>query len=567
MDIRIYPFDGGEILRRKKSLKRQLSERDGLLEKRVAVLSGSTVGDVKDVLEIFLLHFGIKPQFYVGQFNRFYEEILFENRALADFKPDLIYIHTTTRNLSDPALMDKLQAMWAKIEADYACAVVQNNFELPAPDMAIDAQQTGALNLRLADYARAHSDFHVNDIQRLSAAFGLNDWFDPQDYFLYKYAMSVRAIPALCHHLAVIVKTMYGKNQKCLVLDLDNTLWGGVVGDQGVMGIELGMETAAGEAYVAFQRYVKRLHERGIILAVCSKNEERVAREAFSNPNMVLRLEDIAVFCANWESKAENLRRIAAQLNILPESMVFVDDNPAERTLVSQMLPEVRVVDENSVTAFARHIEEAGYFYNAGVSEDDKKRNDYYAADAVRNATKSAYADYGNYLRSLEMTCAIHPFEAAHFERITQLINKTNQFNLTTRRYSRSEVEKIASDPSYVARYATLDDKFGGNGIVSVLIGEIAEEALHIRLWVMSCRVFKRDLELAIFDRLVELCRSQNLTRIVGYYFKTEKNGYVENLLSDLSFNRTGEDSWTFDLTTDYRRKNQYIEWKEGTDE
>jgi FkbH-like protein len=559
MNIIDYPFDSDEILKKKKSLKRWFLSLDNLIEKRIAILSGSTIGDIKDVLEVFLLNFGIKPLFYIGQYNRFYEDAVFENQKLSDFKPELIFVHTSARNFSDSAIWDKLQAVWAKIRENFSIPIIQNNFELPSRCFVSDIRRINGLNIQIADCAKQNKDFYINDIQYLSACFGLDKWFDEQDYFLYKYAFSVKAIPLFCYNVAKIIKSMYGKNQKCLVLDLDNTLWGGAAGETGPLGIELGVETALGEAYLNFQRYVKTLHDKGVVLAICSKNDERIAKEAFSNPNMILRLDDIAVFSANWDSKAENIIKIANQLNILPESIVFIDDNPAERELVRQALSEVKIPEAGSVIDFIRYIEGAGYFYTASISNDDKMRNEYYAGDAKRKEAKSAFVDYGEYLRSLQMSSKILPFDSSHLDRITQLINKTNQFNLTTKRYSQSEIGKIAGDSNYITLYATLDDKFGGNGIVSVLIGEIAEKVLRIRLWVMSCRVFKRDLELAVFDSLVDVCKNKNLEKIAGYYFKTEKNGYVSRLFDDLGFNQVTDEMWVFDLTLDYQCKNKYI--------
>ena len=559
MNIIDYPFTNGEILKRKKSLKRKLLEQKGLLEKRIAILSSSTIGDIKDVLELFLLNFGIKPHFYVGQYNRMYEDIMFENQELTDFNPELIYIHTSTRGLSDDEMWNKLQFIWTKIKNDYFCPIIQNNFELPAYGFDFDIQQINSLNVQILDYAKKNTDFYVNDVQHLSAYFGLDKWFCEQDYYLYKYSLSVTAIPFLCHNIAKIIKSIYGKNQKCLVLDLDNTLWGGVVGDVGVMGITLGMETALGEAYLTFQRYIKTLHDKGIILTICSKNDENIAKEAFNNPNMVLQLEDITFFCANWDNKAENILKIAEHLNIFPESMVFIDDNPVERELVRQVLPDVHVPEVNSVIDFIPHIESKGYFYVTNMSSDDAKRNEYYASDTKRSEFKSTFVDYGEYLGSLQMSSEMRSFSSVHLDRITQLINKTNQFNLTTKRYSQSEVEKVTVDPDFITLYATLDDKFGSNGIVSALIGEKSEKTLHIRLWVMSCRVFRRDLEFAIFDHLVEICKEKNLEKIVGYYFKTEKNGYVTDLFDNLGFTKIKNDVFEFTVTPEYQHKNKYI--------
>jgi len=567
MDTINYLFDSTEILKKRRILKRQLLEQNKhFLEKRIAILSGSTIGDIKDVLELFLLSFGIKPHFFVGQYNRFYEDIMFDNKEIIDFKPDIIYMHTSARNLSDTSLPEKLKAVWEKIRESYGCSIIQNNFEL-MPYAAIDKnRQINALNIQLEDYANELSNFYVNDMQRLAACVGLDNWFNEQDYYLYKYTFSVTAIPFVCYNIAKIIKSLYGKNQKCIVLDLDNTLWGGVVGDVGTLGIALGPETALGEAYVAFQKYVKNLYREGIILAVCSKNDEKIAKEAFRNPYMVLRLDDIAVFCANWNSKAENILYISEQLNILPESIVFIDDNPAEREMVRQSLPEVKVPEVSDVSDFIWHIEKAGYFYATSVSDDDKKRNDYYAADAKRKDAKQSYIDYSEYLRSLHMSSVIKSFNAEALERITQLINKTNQFNLTTKRYSQSDLDKIAFDNRFITLFATLDDKFGTNGIVSALIGEIIEDSLHICLWVMSCRVFKRDLELAIFDSLVDICSKKGLGNLVGYYYQTEKNGYVSGLFDDLGFNKTAADTWEFEITAEYKFKNETIKLKKDAE-
>ena len=555
-----YPFDSIEVLRKKKTIKRRLDEQSNMIEVRIAILCGSTIGDIKDVLEIFLLSFGIKVEFHIGQYDRFYEDVLFENQELIDFKPDIIIIHTSLRNYNESDLWNKLNAIWYKIHETFKCTIIQNNFELPISSFAVDCCEINRLNVKLAEYADINKDFYINDIQALSAIIGLNEWFNEHEYYLYKYAFSVKAIPAFCYNVAKIIKSLYGKNQKCLVLDLDNTLWGGVFGDVGMSGIELGPETAVGESYLIFQKYVKALHSRGIILAVCSKNDEDTAREAFKNPNMVLQLDDIAVFCANWDSKADNITRIAEKLNIFPDSIVFIDDNPAERELVRSALPEVKVPEARSALDFIRLIEEAGYFYLTQSSDDDLKRNEYYATDKKRNEIKKNFIDYGDYLHSLQMKSTIAAFDSEHLDRITQLINKTNQFNLTTKRYSQSEVETISADSGYITLYATLDDKFGSNGIVSAMIAEIEGKNLHIRLWVMSCRVFKRDLELSIFDKLIEVSKKSGVKKLTGYYFKTDKNKYVSDLFNDLGFDNVTESIWEYAVPSDYCYKNKHIQ-------
>jgi len=559
-----YPFDSNEVLRNKKALKRELSEQSDLIEKRIAILSGDAVGDIPEVLEVFLLSFGIKMKSFTGQYNRFYEDIIFGNGELSDFNPEIIIIHTSQHNLTDNEIIIKLEAVWEKIKLDYSCTIIQNNFEIPIYSSENERDEVNRLNIKFTEYKKRNQDFYINDIQYLSAYHGLEKWSDSKDYYMYKYPLSVKSIPQYCFNIAKIIKSNYGKNQKCLVLDLDDTIWGGIAGDVGSSGIELGEDSALGQAYISFQKYVKKLHRKGIILAVCTKNEEIAAKEAFTNPDMVLQLSDFSAFYASWDNKAEGILKVSEQLNILPESIVFVDDNPAERELVRHILPMVKIVEADSVIDFIGYIENAGYFYNANVSDNDLKRNEYYQSNILRSELKKTYINYGEFLQSLQMSCEIKAFDSGHLDRITQLINKTNQFNLTSKRYSRNEIKVLSESIEIITLYATLDDKFGSNGIVSALIGEITGDSLHLQLWVMSCRVFKRDLELAVYDKLVEICKSRDIKKITGYYYKTERNSFVCNLFEELGFEKIDNNTWVFDLIPEYTNKNKYINIAKG---
>ena len=559
MDVLNPPFDSHHILRKKKSIKRSLIDRPNLINKKIAIVSGSTIGDIKDVLDVFLLKFNISATFWLGEYNRFYEDVVFSTQALLDFEPDIIIVHTTARNLDNPQLLTQLSAVWKTVAEQLGVPLIQNNFELHDPTFHLSALEINQLNTIIYEQAQSNPLFFVCDIQKLSAMYGLHSWLNQQDYHLYKYAFAVAAIPDYCHSLAVIIKSLFGQNQKCVVLDLDNTLWGGVVGDVGVESLNLGMDTPSGEAYALFQRYLKMLHANGILLAVCSKNNEETAKKAFEHPQMVLSLDDMSAFYANWTDKATNISAIAEQLNIGLDSLVFLDDNPAERDLVAQALPAVHVPNANTPTEFIAQLERAGYFYVTTISDDDKKRNAYYQTDAKRDQLKKSFVDYDQYLKSLEMTTQLGHFEQTRLERITQLINKTNQFNLTTQRLNLQEIQSKVGNPEFITYYATLDDKFGSNGIVSAFIGEIRQDALHISLWVMSCRVFKRELELAILDQVVAQCREQGLVRLIGYYYPTEKNTYVKDLYQTLGFEQQTDDTWVLTLQ-DYTNKNQHIQ-------
>ena len=378
-------------------------------------------------------------------------------------------------------------------------------------------------------------------------------------------AVSPNATVFLAHNLAAIVKSVYGKSKKCLVLDLDNTLWGGVIGDDGVQNLILGKDHPVGEAFLDFQRYVKGLQRRGVILAVCSKNDAENAKEGFSHPDSVLKLEDFSAFKANWDPKPENIRAIAAELNIGLDSIVFVDDNPAERDFVAEQLPEVAVPNVGEdVSGFAEVLEHEKYFEVDKVVADDLNRSAYYSTNAERSAGQGRFSSYGEFLASLEMTAEIGPFLPVYLERITQLINKTNQFNLTTRRYTTAEVVAIAQDPGFITLYGRLADKFGDNGLVSVVLGRVVDETVQIDLWLMSCRVLKREMEFAMFDALVERCQGRGVRKIVGVYIPSKKNNMVAAHYASLGFTSMGGASdgrelWSYDVPASYSPRTRYI--------
>ena len=350
------------------------------------------------------------------------------------------------------------------------------------------------------------------------------------------------------------------------MLDLDNTLWGGVIGDDGPDKIRIGKETAEAEAYTAFQEYCLRLRARGVLLAVCSKNTDAVARQGLLHPDSVLKIEHFASFKANWHPKPENVVAIAGELNIGLDALVFVDDNPAERAIVAGRLPPVAVPDIGSdVTAFVGIIEKQRYFEPLALSAEDLARSSQYAANAQRRDSESRFADYGEYLEYLQMQAEIEPFQPVYVDRIAQLTNKTNQFNLTTKRYTVADIERIARDSGFVHLYGKLADIFGDNGLVSVIIGRVQGDELHIETWLMSCRVLKREMELAMLDALVAAARDKGVSVVVGSYLRTEKNGMVADHYGKLGFEcayRAEDGSrsdWRLDLNGGYLPKNTHI--------
>lgn len=585
-----YPFDPEWILKKKKALKRELLQntQQTFLEKKIAILGGSTTRDIRDILELFLLNYGIRPCFYESEYNQYYADGMFPNPALEEFHPDIQYIHTSNRNIEQyPSLEDdrtlvtqklqaeyeRFQALWEHLHAVYGCPVIQNNFEPPlyrllgnrdASDHRGRWNYIQRLNQMFYEYADMHQDFYIHDICYEAADYGLERWSDPFYWNMYKYAMCVPAIPYTAFQLARIIKSIFGRNKKVLNLDLDNTLWGGVIGDDGPENIEIGQETSLGQTYAEFQDYLKQHKKLGVLLSVNSKNNEETALSGLERADSVLKREDFVVFRANWEPKSHNLYATAEELKLLPESFVFVDDNPAEREIVRQEVPGAAVPEITKVEEYIRVLDRSGFFEVTNFSEDDLKRNEMYLANEQRNRMQKNFSDYGDYLRSLEMKAQIGAFDPAYFSRIAQLTNKSNQFNLTTHRYSQSEIEQIAADPQYLTLCGRLEDKFGDNGVVSIVIGRKEKDVLQIELWLMSCRVLKRDMEYAMMDTLVKQCRDCGIRQIYGYFYPTAKNAMVKDFYALQGFEKLEEDvdgnaKWSFRIPEQYTLKNQVI--------
>jgi FkbH-like protein len=584
-----FPKSAEDILRKRRSLKKELLKQTNLVPTRIAILGGSTTAEVKSTLEVFLLAQGIEPAFYESGYNCYCEDILFENPDLWSFRPDIVFVHTTWHNILEfPELLEaepeverrvrhemtRFEALWEKIHAGLGALIIQNNFDQPRlrPLGNLEASESFGrvnfllrLNAEFASYARSHSRFLINDIHYLSAEVGLAAWLEHSYWYSFHMALGPTATVALARNVAAIIKSVYGKSKKCLVLDLDNTLWGGVIGDDGVHNLVLGRDHPVGEAFADFQRYVKGLQRRGVILAVCTKNDAENAKEGFSHPDSVLKLEDFSAFKASWNPKPEGIRQIAEELNIGLDSLVFVDDNPAERALVVEQLPDVAVPDVGSdVSLFAEILESARYFEVDKIVQDDLNRSVYYSSNAQRSACQTDFGDYGEFLTSLEMTAEIGPFRLIYLERITQLINKTNQFNLTTRRYTGAEVESVARDASFITLYGRLSDKFGDNGLVSALIGRIDDQIVELDLWLMSCRVLKREMELAMFDALVEQCQMRGIRKIVGVYIPSKKNSMVAGHYPSLGFSRVDRvpgngEVWQYEVPDTFSVRTRHI--------
>ena len=588
MDQFHYPLDTEQLLRKKRRIRKELqAQLKNPLHKKIAILGGSTTNEVADQLGLFLLHYGIEAEFYQSEYGRYWQDAMFGTPELDAFKPDVIYIHTTWRNIEQfpttgdtaEAVQEMLQAeygrfeaMWQALAEKFHCPVIQNNFDRPnyrlmgnrdVWDPRGRTNFIARLNQKFYDYAAAHEDFYINDIDYLAADYGLTAWGDAFFWHMYKYAMCLDAIPSLANSVANIIKSLYGRNKKALVLDLDNTLWGGIVGDDGVDGIAVGPEVPEGQVYAEFQSYCKALKSIGVVLAVDSKNDEQNALDGLNHPDGVLRPDDFVCIKANWEPKDRNLLDIAAELNLGADSFVFADDNPAERAIVAAQVPGVETPVLDGAENYIKTLDHGGYFEVTALSGEDLKKTELYHANAERHRAQAAFADYGAYLDSLAMTATIRRFEPLYMQRIAQLTNKSNQFNLTTLRCSEDDIRAMADDENCLCLYGKLVDKFGDNGVVTVVSGEQEGQTLHLRLWLMSCRVLKRGMEDAMMDAVVADAAARGVKTIRGYYYPTAKNGMVKDFYASMGFANIAADAegntvWALD-TASYQPRRPHM--------
>jgi FkbH-like protein len=532
---------------------------------RLALLGSSTLSHLVPGIRVACYRRGLWVEIHEGDYGLYRYELEQAGQpesALHVFAPDVILLavdaHHAARGTAEEALAD-MQACWDFARQNLGCAVLQQTL-LPVFPALLGSNEhrlvssPHAIVQRVNTMLRASADVaHVPllALDSFAQQEGLREWHDAALWHRSKQEVHPRVAHLYGEHVARLLANMRGISYKCLVLDLDNTLWGGVIGDDGLDGIVLGQGNAVGESFVAFQQYAKALAQRGVVLAVCSKNDEANALAPFAqHPEMVLRRDDIAVFTANWQDKATNLRNIAAQLNLGLDSLVFADDNPAERGLVRQELPMVAVPEMPEDPAdYVEVVAAGGYFEAASITDDDRVRAQQYQANAARESAKASATDLPAYLRSLEMKLIWKAFDSVSLTRITQLINKTNQFNLTTQRYTEAEVKAIMESPSSVTLQLRLTDRFGDNGIISLLIGKLCDDkTLVMDTWLMSCRVLGRQVEEATLNLLVEQARAAGAAAIEGVYIPTKKNGMVQDHYGRLGFEKIEDNRWRLSL-------------------
>ena len=546
---------------------------------RLAVLASSTVDHLLPAIRVGGLRRGLWIETYTPDYGQYAQALMDAGSGLHRFQPGTLLFALDAHHLMQGVevgqsadavaahlgrVLDQLEANWEAGRRSFGAHVIQN---VPLPvftpllgsnEHRLPGSRAAALR-QFGVLLRARADAAGVDLLALDdwSLTGLSAWHDAALWHRAKQEIHPQAGPLYGDLVARILAAARGRSSKCLVLDLDNTLWGGVIGDDGLAGIKLGQGSAAGEAFVSFQRFARDLGRRGVILAVCSKNDEANALEPFtSHPEMVLKRGDIACFTANWTDKAANLREIATRLNIGLDSLVFADDNPAERAVVRRELPMVEVPElPEDPTEYGSTIAAAGYFEARGVTQEDLERGGQYQGNLARESMMASATDMKGYLRSLEMEAVWNRFDRVGLARIVQLINKTNQFNLTTRRVNEERIQALIDDDSALTLQIRLLDQFGDNGIIAIVAGSPDGGVGDIRLdtWLMSCRVLGRGMEEETLNLVVAEARRLGALRLIGEYRPTAKNGMVREHYQRLGFTRVsdaedGSTVWALDV-------------------
>ncbi|MCB1700838.1 MAG: HAD-IIIC family phosphatase [Pseudomonadales bacterium] len=536
---------------------------------KLGIVSNGTLDLLLPMLAITALRRGVFLEIVTGGFDQSVQDAMDPLSAINQAKPDAVLLALDFRaypfgkeawaasplNARSEAGLELLNQIRTGFRSNCGALCILQTLAMPPRSLlgSLDSQVDGLLIREIAEFNRSltqsvsdNADVLL-DVAAIVGQVGSRNWFDERQWLSARIPIAHEFGPLYCEQISRVVAALRGKTRKCLVLDLDNTLWGGVIGDDGIGGIVIGQGNPTGEAHLDLQKYALELKSRGIILAVCSKNDDAVARSVFrDHGDMLLKESDFAIFVANWDDKASNIRHIASSLNIGLDAIVFVDDNPAERDIVRRLLPEVAVPElPHDPALVTGTVAAAGYFDMVHLDADDALRSEQYAANTKRQDAMQAAQGVEEFLASLQMTMSVSGFDAMGRKRITQLINKTNQFNLTTKRYTEPEIEAMENSDEFVTLQARLTDRFGDNGMISVVICRVQDDAWLIDSWLMSCRVIKRRVEEAICDVLVRQAKQARVSFLRGIYRPSERNALVRGHYESLGFVKLSEDNGT----------------------
>ncbi len=569
-----------------RNLQKARKKNIGGRETRLAILGNCATQLLSQAVEGYAKLSNLNLRVYDTDYGQLNEQLLDPSSDVYSFNAGIILLWLCTEKIYEDYLdmpllsrsrladdcIQKIKHYWELISQNSRARIIQMNFTeiddkaLGQYSCKVDSTfsfQIRKLNYLLQEAVSKKQNIYLADALAVQLDFGRENFFSAPLYYSSKMPVSMRAMPYLAKAVTEIILAMEGQVKKCVILDLDNTLWGGVIGDDGLGGIEIG-ELGRGHAFSNLQRWLKQLKEYGIILAVCSKNEEDIAREPFEkHEEMVLRLSDISLFVANWKDKASNIKEIQEGLNIGMNSIVFLDDNPFERNLVKERFPEIEAPElPEDPSLWLAFLQRKNYFETTAYTGTGSDRTRLYQAEFERKKLEQGFEILDDYLQSLLMEGEAKPFEPVKYARISQLTQRSNQFNLRTVRYTEDEIKHISQDDGYITLYYTLKDKLGDYGLVSaVILAKKSNEELFVDTWLMSCRALKRGMEEFAVNRMVYAAKSHGFKRISAEYIPTPKNRIVKDIYVQMGFTRTDETHYLLDVDS-YREQKTYIKEK-----
>ena len=567
------------------------SQAEGNLYLKIAIVGDTATQFLATAIRGMGVERGYNIDLFEAEYNQVERQLLDPTSDLYQFNADFIVIFQSTHKLGEhhSILSTEQQSALADDRIGFLATVCESPalagkkiiyFNYPEIDDTVFGSyankvdssftyQVRKLNFELMRLSQQYQNLFICDIAGLQNKLGRDQMFAANVYTSTEMILSMDALPYVASRVMDIVCAVKGQFKKCLILDLDNTVWGGVIGDDGLEGIQLGHGLGIGKAFTEFQMWVKKLKQRGIIICVASKNNEDTAKEPFErHPDMVLKLDDIAVFQANWETKVDNIRTIQSILNIGFDSMVFLDDNPFERNMVRENIKGISVPElPEDPAEYLEYLYSLNLFETASYSNLDKDRTKQYQVEAKRVSLSKTFTNEADFLKSLNMVSVVSGFTKFNTPRVAQLSQRSNQFNLRTVRYTDADIEALANDPNVIDLSFTLEDKFGDNGLIAVIIMKpLDKETLFVDTWFMSCRVLKRGMENFTLNTMVEKAKAAGYKRIIGEYLPTPKNKMVENHYTGLGFSPVeGAATAQFELNVnEYQNRECYIETKDG---
>ena len=552
---------------------------------KIAILGDSATQLLVQAIKGYGYNEKINFEIYEADYQQIEKQIIDFNSDLYKFNSEYVIIFESTEKLiNDFYKLDKvnqknyadtqierIKNLWNRVNTKLNCKIVNFNY-VEINDNVFGnygnkvkiafIYQIRKLNLNLMEAAREYKNIFINDVCTLQNINGRNNSFDPRLYISSNIVFNLDFLPLVAKNITDIIKVASGKINKCLILDLDNTIWGGIIGDDGVNNIQIG-ELGIGKAFSELQVWVKQLKERGIILAICSKNSEKIAKEPFiKHPDMILHLDDISIFVVNWGNKVDNIKYIQSVLNIGFDSMVFIDDSSFERNMIRKMIPEIIVPElPEDPVGYVPYLRSLNLFETVSYSDEDSDRTKKYQYEAKRTKFKTNFSSIDDYLKNLNMIAEVAEFDDYHIPRIAQLTQRSNQFNLRTKRYTEQDINRIRESNQYITRYFKLEDKFGEYGLIGIVIlKKTNSDSVFVDTLIVSCRVLKRGMEEFIFNKIVNLAASEGCNKINGEFLPTPKNVLVKDIFQEFGFTKE-EDKWILDIK-DYKVRKTFIKEK-----